>query len=153
MTSTRLALLSAALPLLAACATTAAVDPGEAEASAMLSRMLSGQSAIDGAELEAALEEAAQHPLGARENPVRAAGPSGQRAYLSRLRCADLKQPEFHRIGSMGVSPYGNIMDGYAVTCPGSEPAEQTIHMDMYHAGHVESRAVEGYGITGGRSE
>jgi hypothetical protein len=35
--------------------------------------------------LGAALTEAARHPLGSEENPVRADMPGGQRAYLARL--------------------------------------------------------------------
>jgi len=119
----------------------------------MLKRMAAGRSQMEGAELDAAIGKAASFPLGSKENPVRAAGPSGQRAYLSRLRCADLKRPSFRRVGSMGISPYGNIVDGYSVTCEGSEPAERLIYLDMYHAGYAEDRAVEGYGATGGQSE
>lgn len=131
----------------AGCATPAPKDDGDLA----LLRMLSGESMVQGAELDDRLAEAAAHPLGSKENPVRAQGPAGQRAYLSRLRCADLKQPKFYRAGSEGVSPYGNIVDVYVVTCADSEPAESRIYIDMYHAGHVESAAVPGYGIVGGR--
>lgn len=89
----------------------------------------------------------ADKPLGSAANPVRADMPPGQRAYLSRLRCADGKAPAFHRIGSMGDGPYGSIMDAYQLACAGSSPAEAVVHMDMYHPGHVEAAAVPGFTI------
>ena len=102
-------------------------------------------------ETAAIVEEASAYPLGSKENPVRAEGPPGQRAYLARLRCSNLKRPEFVRRGSAGLSPYGSIVDIYAVTCKKAEPAESFIYLDMYHPGHVEEEAVPGFGITGGR--
>jgi hypothetical protein len=94
----------------------------------------------------ATIDEAA-HPLGTRENPVKANMPPGERAYLDRLRCADGKAPAYSRVGSFGDSPYGNIMDGYEVICQGSEPATSLIFIDMYFPGHVETRAVPGFTI------
>ena len=132
----------------AACVTTATDQGDDGDAFA---RMLAGRSAIEGKALEKKLAETAAYPLGSKENPVRAEGPAGQRAYLSRLRCADLKRPQFYRSGSAGVSPYGNIVDVYIVTCEGSEPAANEIYIDMYHRGHSEEQAVPGYGIVGGR--
>jgi hypothetical protein len=82
--------------------------------------------------------------LGAKSNPVRCSGPRGERAYLSRLRCSDGKAPTFHRIGSFGEGPYGNILDGYSVKCADAD--EVTIFMDMYHD-HVETKAVPGFRI------
>lgn len=83
--------------------------------------------------------------LGTQTNPVRCENPRGERQYLSRLRCADGKRPEFSRIGSFGVGPYGNILDGYRVKCDGKD--EVTVFMDMYHAGYVEKEAVPGFTI------
>lgn len=122
-----------------------------ADSDDILGRMLTGRSAVEGEELEQRITNASAYPLGSKENPVRAQGPAGQRAYLSRLRCADLKKPRFYRIGSAGMSPFGNIVDIYSVTCVGSEPAEREIWMDMYHRGHIEDAAVPGFGIAGGR--
>ncbi|GMN13480.1 hypothetical protein MTsPCn7_12560 [Altererythrobacter sp. MTPC7] len=141
----RYAILLGPAIMLGGCAT------GSASQSDRLAAMMAGESAVSGAALDAAVQDASAQPLGSMANPVRAEMPRGQRAYLSRLRCADLKAPEFSRLGSFGNSPYGNIMDGYEVVCSGSEPAERTIYMDMYHRGHVEQDAVEGYGIVGGR--
>jgi hypothetical protein len=83
--------------------------------------------------------------LGTETNPVRCEAPKGERQYLSRLRCDDGKRPAFSRIGSYGVGPYGNILDGYRVKCEGRD--EATVFMDMYHEGHVEKEAVPGFTI------
>jgi hypothetical protein len=83
--------------------------------------------------------------LGTKTNPVRCDDPKGERQYLSRLRCPDGKRPEFSRIGSFGVGPYGNILDGYRVKCEGRD--EVTVFMDMYHEGYVEKEAVPGFTI------
>lgn len=83
--------------------------------------------------------------LGTQTNPVRCEDPKGERQYLSRLRCTDGKRPEYSRVGSFGVGPYGNILDGYSVKCSGRE--EVIVFMDMYHEGHVEKEAVPGFHI------
>lgn len=111
-----------------------------------LSRLLSPQSQMDPAELEQAVRDAADHPLGSLQNPVRTEGPSGQRAYLNRLRCADGKAPTFERQGSGGRSPFGGIVDYYAVQCKGAAVA--SVIMDMYHRGHQEAQPVPGFTIT-----
>lgn len=123
------------------------------ELSAALGMMMRGESQMQGAELEKAIEKASAFPLGTAENPVRAHMPPGQRAYLGRLRCSDLSRPSFFRIGSAGLSPYGNIADVYSVTCETGEPAQSEIYIDMYHSGYSENEAVPGFGIAGGRSE
>jgi len=69
-------------------------------------------------------------PLGSETNPVRVYMPTGEREYLSRLRCSNGKQPQFERHGSGGFSPHQRIMDLYGVDC-GS--GAQTVFMDMYH--------------------
>jgi hypothetical protein len=83
--------------------------------------------------------------LGTKTNPVRCEGPKGERQYLDRLRCSDGKPPKYSRIGSFGLGPYGNILDGYRVKCEDRD--EATIFMDMYHEGHVEKQAVPGFTI------
>ena len=85
-------------------------------------------------------------PLGSEENPVRASGPPGQRAYLARLRCSDGSPPAFERGGSVGARPYGSIMDVYALRCAAGQPAQASVYMDMYHD-HVEDRPVPGFTI------
>ena len=82
--------------------------------------------------------------FGSKTNPVRCNGPRGERAYLSRLRCADGKAPAFDRIGSYGKGPYGHILDGYNVKCEDKDAV--TVFMDMYHE-HVEKEPVPGFTI------
>lgn len=134
--------LACAATLLAGCAT--AAPSGGADP--VLVRMLSGQSQTQGAELDTALADASQHPLGSDRNPVRASRPEGQRAYLDRLRCGDGSAPSNSRVGNFGIGVFGNIVDGYQVTCPGDEP--KMVVMDMYHAGYVENAPVPGFTIT-----
>jgi len=83
--------------------------------------------------------------LGTKTNPVRCEDPKGERQYLNRLRCPDGKRPKYSRIGSFGIGPYGNILDGYRVKCEGRD--EDTIFMDMYHEGYIEKEAVPGFTI------
>lgn len=89
------------------------------------------------------IADAARHPLGSKENPVRAAGPAGQRAYLARLRCGDGRQPTFQRAFSAGMGPFGRILDSYSVTC-GEERRE--VFLDMYHD-HIETAPIPGFTI------
>jgi hypothetical protein len=96
-------------------------------------------------EMDPDLEEISKHALGTRGNPVRADRPSGQRAYLSRLRCANGETPKLNRIGNFGLGPYSRIIDGYKVECKGEE--DRTIVLDMYHPGYVEKEPVEGFTI------
>ncbi|MDY7096773.1 MAG: hypothetical protein SXU28_01420 [Pseudomonadota bacterium] len=126
-------------------------NSNEAALNAMLELMMAGQSVMQGAELEAALVAAEVHPLGSKQNPVRAHMPAGQRAYLNRLRCSNLRRPYWERQGSDGLSPFGNVVDVFEVTCEDASPARARIFMDMYHQGHIEDRAVSGFGMVGGR--
>jgi hypothetical protein len=150
--TTRVMLAAASLLIVAGGASPAAAQPREPATAqerpidmADVERMLSGRSRHQGAELERLIAAAAAHPLGSKENPVRAAMPAGQRAYLRRLRCQDSKAPQFTRVGNFGAGVYGNIIDGYELTCAGAKPV--VVFMDMYHAGHVEDRPVAGFTI------
>lgn len=116
-----------------------------------LERMMRGESAMQGRELERAVEQAEKHPLGSSENPVRVSRPQGQRAYLARLRCADGKAPKFQRRGNLGPGVFGNIVDLYDLRCEGSEPATSEVVMDLYHLGRNEDRPVPGFTISGGK--
>lgn len=131
--------------LLGGCATAQQSDSAQLEQA--LTRMMAGQSQMQGAALDRAIAAAAAYPLGSRENPVRAAMPAGQRAYLARLRCADGQAPAYSRNGNLGGGVYGNIIDAYAVTCAGKDAV--TVIMDMYHNGYVEDRPVPGFTIAG----
>ncbi len=113
----------------------------------VLARMMRGESAMQGKELERAIAKAEEHPLGSRENPVRVSRPQGQRAYLATLRCSDGKAPRFQRAGNLGPGVYNNIVDLYIVECDGAEPARSEVIMDMYHLGRTEDRPVPGFTI------
>jgi hypothetical protein len=112
---------------------------------AVLARMMAGESATQGEELEGLIAKAQKHPLGSEKNPVRVSRPEGQRAYLNHLRCSDGEAPSYRRVGNFGAGIYGNIIDGYQVVCEDSEPAESMVFMDMYHAGHADSEPVPGF--------
>lgn len=104
---------------------------------------LFGGGRMSTAAVEVRAREAAHHPLGSRENPIRVNMPEGQRAYLDSLRCADGTAPAYQRLGNFGPGIYGSIIDGYEVRCPGIEPA--TLIMDMYHPDHVETGSPPGF--------
>ena len=136
---------------LGACASMVETSPSSASSAQgtddILASVMRGESRMQGAELERAVKKASAYPLGSAENPVRAHMPQGQRAYLSRLRCSDTSRPSFGRAGNLGPGVYGNIVDLYIVSCASGEPESAEIIMDMYHTGHVEAEAVEGFGI------
>lgn len=102
---------------------------------------------LTGAELDAALADAEQFPLGSAQNPVRVERPDGERAYLRDLRCADLTQPAFERRGNVGIGVFGNIIDLYDVDCGDAAPGQVEVYMDMYFVGDGETRAVSGFTI------
>jgi hypothetical protein len=134
-------ILAAALALAAAgCASSPSL--ADQERADTLSLLFSG-GRVSAAAVETRAREAAQHPLGSRENPIRVSMPEGQRAYLDSLRCADGTAPAYQRIGNFGPGIYGSIIDGYEVRCPGAEPA--TLIMDMYHPGHLETGTPPGF--------
>ena len=99
----------------------------------------------DEAETDAAIAAAAAHPLGTTANPVRVGGPEGQRAYIGRLRCSDGSQPKVGRRGSAGIGAFGTIVDVYPLDCGASPPGKFDLVMDMYHEGHVETGAPQGF--------
>jgi hypothetical protein len=101
---------------------------------------------LTGPHLDAAITAASAYPLGSKENPVRSKMPAGERAYLERLRCSDGNAPAFHRGGSVGVGPYGGILDVYQLKCLSGQPATASVYIDMYHD-HVENRPVQGFTI------
>lgn len=94
---------------------------------------------------EADLETASQYDLGSAENPVRAGGVQGSRAYLDRLRCPNGRPIRYERVGSFGIGPFGNIIDGYEYRCRRNDTG--TIFIDMYHGDHVEQNAPPGLTI------
>ncbi|NJC35209.1 hypothetical protein GGR88_002723 [Sphingomonas jejuensis] len=89
-------------------------------------------------------------PLGTDLAPVKAEMPQGQHAYLNRLRCADGRAPRWNRRHNIGPGRDGHIIDLYDVDCGGAAPGQVEIRMDMYHPGHIETRAVAGFTLTAG---
>lgn len=83
-------------------------------------------------------------PLGSRANPVRSAGPIGERDYLLRLRCPEGDAPTFERRGSIGPGPYGNTLDEYTVSCASGR--RTSVILDMYHR-HRELGAAPGFTV------
>jgi hypothetical protein len=83
-------------------------------------------------------------PLGGPENPIRAKGVQGQHDYLARLRCKNGRAPKFERAGSIGLGPYGKIVDLYTLHCENG-PVQQVV-MDLYHC-IEETRPIEGFEI------
>lgn len=102
-----------------------------------------------GKTVEVNAEEIAKHPLGSAGNPIRCTMPAGERAYLNRLRCENGRKPRYERSGSVGLGPYGKVMDLYDVECFRriSSPKKFEIYMDMYHVDYHELEPVEGFTI------
>jgi hypothetical protein len=97
--------------------------------------------------LAEAIAAANAHPLGTVQNPIRAAGPEGERAYLARLRCADGRAPAIGTRASAGVGAYGSLVDSYALDCGAAAPGKISLVMDKYHEENPESRAPAGFQI------
>jgi len=96
---------------------------------------------------EKAVAAAAAYPLGSLQNPIRVGGPQGERAYLSRLRCADGSAPAIGARGSGGVGAFGSITGAFPLDCGGAGPGKMRVVMDMYHSEHREERAPPGLRI------
>ena len=84
-------------------------------------------------------------PLGSRENPIRCAWPAGQRAYLARVRDKEGLEVRSVRLGSFGMGPYGNLLDGYSITTQSGESIE--VYFDMYHFDYTEGKPPPGFRI------
>jgi hypothetical protein len=94
-----------------------------------------------------AIAAANAYPLGTLENPIRAEGPEGQQAYLSRLRCADGSMPKIGPKGPGGVGAYGTIVESVPVDCGAAAPGRVALIMDLYHAENVETRPPAGFAV------
>ncbi len=97
------------------------------------------------AALAEAIAQAAAHPLGTVRNPVRVAGPEGERAYLARLRCGDGKAPAIGRAAPAGVGAYGTLVEAYPLDCGAAAPGKVSLVMDRYHEENPEARAPSGF--------
>lgn len=94
-----------------------------------------------------AIAATAAHPLGTVQNPIRVAGPEGERAYLARLRCADGRAPAIGARAAAGVGAFGSLVDSYALDCGAAAPGRVSLVMDKYHKENPESRAPAGFRI------
>jgi hypothetical protein len=99
------------------------------------------------AALAEAIAEAGAHPLGTIRNPVRVAGPDGERAYLARLRCSDGRAPAIGTRSPAGVGAYGSLVDAYALDCGTAAPGKISLVVDRYHEENPEARAPAGFQI------
>ena len=85
------------------------------------------------------------HPLGSLENPVRVAGPDGERAYLVRLHCPDGTAARIGMRRDAGIGPYGSLVGAYDVGCAGGT---SRIVFDMYQEENQETRPPAGFTLT-----
>ena len=115
----------------------------------MLLAMQRGISPLAADELARRIAWAARHPLGSELNPVRAEMPEGERAYIGRLRCADGRPPALGERRNVGHGIYVAVVDVYPLDCGDAAPGRVDLHMDMYHAGHVETEAPPGFTLEG----
>jgi hypothetical protein len=97
------------------------------------------------AEVERIAAEAAAHPLGSVENPVRVGGPEGARAYIGRLRCADGSRPKVGTHGAGGIGPYGSFTEVFRLDCGFALPGRYSLAFDLYHEEHRENLPVPGF--------
>jgi hypothetical protein len=109
--------------------------------------LASALSSLFGAPLKPDMQEVEKHPLGSIKNPIRVSMPVGQRDYLSRLICENNEPVSaFSRGGSVGIGPYGSMLDVYTVVCDTDQGAvEHAVYMDMYHGNYIELRPAVGF--------
>jgi hypothetical protein len=93
-------------------------------------------------EMSQLIAAAEAHPLGTPENPVRVAGPEGERAYLFRLHCADGAAVRIGMRHEAGIGPYGSVVGAYDIACAAGA---SRIVFDMYQEEHQETRAPAGF--------
>ncbi len=124
------------------CASTTTVTEASKKSDCGLEEMLAGISCIT-----PDLAAIAEHPLGSKGNPIKADGAYGQREYLSRLICRDgFNIESARRSGSVGLGPYGFMIDLYLVTCKTKIGTEQLpVYMDLYHKGYREKYPAQGF--------
>ena len=100
---------------------------------------------VEGPELSVRISEAAKHPLGSWENPVRVYTVEGRRAYLSRLRCPDGSRPRFGRPTMSGAGIYGSLIEVNTADCVGRSRVHAIIYIDLDHPGRRETAAPAGF--------
>jgi hypothetical protein len=129
-------------------ATAAIAQPPPREASPAPRELLQGiGSGNSDAAIEQDIAAAAAHPLGTLQNPIRVAGPEGERAYLARLRCADGRAPMIGSRTAAGVGAYGTLVDAYSLDCGAAAPGKVSLILDKYHEENPEQAAPAGFQI------
>ena len=93
-------------------------------------------------EMREQIAAAEAHPLGTAQNPIRVAGPQGERAYLARLRCPGGTVPRIGARGEGGVGGYGSVVSAYELSC-GDRVSR--LLFDIYQEEYVETRAPAGF--------
>jgi hypothetical protein len=106
-----------------------------------------GGVGVSDAEEERVIAEAASHPLGSVENPVRVGGPEGERSYLAKLSCGAGSTPNVGARAPGGVGAFGTVVAAFAVDCGAAAPGRTQIVIDMYHEEHVETRPPAGFTV------
>ena len=137
------------LPLLILAAATPVIAQPKLGARTVEPQQIAPGATDPEAEMRAAIAAAEAHPLGSLANPIRTAGPDGERAYLGRLRCADGKTPAIIPRGKGGIGPYGSIVDLFALDCGAAAPGRVELAMDAYQQEHQEKRTPAGFSIGG----
>lgn len=133
------------LCFLAALAAPALAQPPRVQSPAPRDVLASVGEGNSDAALAQAIAAAAAHPLGTLANPVRVAGPEGERAYLARLRCADGRAPRVGAEAAAGVGAYGSLVHSFALDCGLAAPGRTNLVIDRYHEENPESRAPAGF--------
>lgn len=105
-----------------------------------------GQGNTDAA-LAEAIAQAGAHPLGTLANPIRVAGPEGERAYLARLLCADGRAPAIGPAAPAGVGAYGSLVEAHPLDCGAAAPGKVSLVVDRYHEENPETRAPAGFQV------
>ena len=126
-------------------ATTASAQPPREESPAPRELVESIGSGNSDAALEQTIAAAAAHPLGTLANPIRVAGPEGERVYLARLRCADGRAPAIGVKTAGGVGAYGSLVDAWPVDCGAAAPGKVSLVLDKYHEEHPEQSVPAGF--------
>lgn len=140
-------LILAAAALLSTAVPSSALKPPRQESPAPQELLRAPAASADEEEMARAIAEADRHPLGSTLNPVRVGGPSGARAFIARLHCADGSVPKIGQRGKAGIGAFGTLVDIYPLDCGVAAPGRLDLVMDLYHEEHEENRPPPGFRI------
>jgi hypothetical protein len=97
------------------------------------------------AEVARELAAAQAFPVGSLQNPIRVAGPEGERNWLARLRCADGSVPRVGAQRGGGTGAFGNVVDLAPVDCGAAAPGRADIFIDIYQEEYVREAPPAGF--------